>query len=91
LFNQAVAIRANGKRRVCALFIKHKTNGKRSGVYFHQFEIDTDSAEAAAACPPGEYCLKCSVISANFPSAHRKFKLVIDSEHNVTLAAIADL
>ena len=91
LCNQAVAIRPNkGKRRACALFIERNAAGRRSGVYFHQFNINTDSAEAATACPPGEYRLKCSVVSANFPSAQREFKLAIDSAHNVTLEAIVD-
>ena len=92
LFNQAIAIRPGaGRRCACMMFIKRNTAGQSCGVYFHQFGIDTDSAEAASACPPGQYRLKCSVISANFPSAQREFNLAIDSEHNVTLKATADL
>jgi hypothetical protein len=91
LYNQAVAIRPNpGSRRACACFVERGQNGKSLGVFFHQFGIDTDSAKAATQCPPGEYVLKYSAVSANFPTAIRRFKLTIDDANEIRLEAVAE-
>jgi hypothetical protein len=89
LYNQAVAIRPKpGRRRACACFIERDENGHSEGVFFHQFGVDTDSAAAAQPCPPGEYVLKFTVMSANFPPATMRFRLEIDQRLEIKLRVI---
>jgi hypothetical protein len=82
--NQAVAIRPKGSRRATALFVERNLEGKSLGVKFHQFDTDTDSAEAAQSCPPGVYLLKYRAVSANFPQTSMRFDLEISDDNEVT-------
>jgi hypothetical protein len=85
VFTQAVAIRPkNGSRRVCACFVERNAGNTPLGVYFHQFGVDTDSAEVARPCPPGEFSLKYTVTSANFPTVSRIFNLVVSHDEGIT-------
>lgn len=85
IYSQAVAIRPNhGQRRACACYVGRHPSGQSLGVFFHQFGIDTDSAEAARPCPPGEYLLKFTIVSSNFPAVVATFNLVIDHQHEIS-------
>jgi hypothetical protein len=82
LFNQAVAIRPQlGKRHACAFFVDRQYGGRSLGVFFHQFGIDTDSAEAVKLCPPGKYKLTYTVTSSNFPTVSKSFPIEITDNH----------